>query len=529
MRDGFPRRGWVGALVAAAALAMAAACVGQTNRVSVAALQELANGSEDATSAIQAAIDALGEAGGTVRLPAGTYLHRGVIRLRSGVTLEGVGDETILVATNPAQASVAAVDATDVAVRNLKLVSRATERLSDLFNHQLTLSRTQRAVVTGVTVEGSAAAGIFIHGSTEVSVRDCRVANTLADGIHTTAGSRHVTVAANTVDNTGDDAIAVVSYRGDGAVCQDVAIHDNRVSRSHSRGLAVVGGARVAFERNVVAGTRYAGLYAASEPFFDTAGCQDIRFTDNQLQEVNRLPSPDKPYQGILLSGRPGFPVERVLVARNRLSGAGYRGLEANAHVTGARIHANVLSDIGDIGYALGGRDLVATGNTVEGAGGYGIAVTDTASGAVVVADNTVVRPNREGTGYVDAINVNATALDWLVLSANAVRLDGQTVERTLEISPGPGRLVLGAHAAAPGDRLVIGRPNQRWDSRYETASALPTTSTWDQGDVVLVEDDTRQIVVWVCERAGPAGVADGAAFTRLLSLVEPDMPHGTP
>lgn len=47
--------------------------------------------------AIQAAVDhvaALG--GGTVRLLAGTYTLRNAVRLRSGVRLEGVGDETVL-------------------------------------------------------------------------------------------------------------------------------------------------------------------------------------------------------------------------------------------------------------------------------------------------------------------------------------------------------------------------------------------------------------------------------------------------
>jgi parallel beta-helix repeat protein len=502
-------------------------CAGQTTRVSVADVQALASGEQDATQAIQAAIDALGEAGGTVRLPAGTYAHSGVIHVRSHVTLEGAGDQTVLVATNPAQASVSATGAVDVAIKHLKLTSRATERLSALYNHQLTLTRTRGAVVEGVSIDGSAAAGIFVHVSHQVRVSGCTVANTLADGIHVTGGSQDVRVSDNTLTDTGDDAIAVVSYRGDGAICQDVSVHDNRVTRSRSRGLAVVGGSRVSFRHNVVSGTRYAGLYAASEPFYDTMACSDIRFSDNRLQDVNRLPSPDLPYQGILLSGRAGFPVERVLIEKNHLSGAGFRGLEANAHVASALIRDNHFTDVADIGMALGGRDMVVTGNVVSGAGSYGIAVTTTARGASVVAGNTIERPNRQGSGHVDALNADASSLDLLVLAGNALRLDGAVVERGLEVTPGSGRLVLGPQAGEWGARLVLGRADGRWDARVQTVPAWPTSSAWNRNDTLLLDEAARRFSVWICTTPGLAGSSGGAAFEERFSLRYPAEPAG--
>lgn len=502
-------------------------CVGQATRVSVADVQGLASGDQDATQAIQAAIDALGEAGGTVRLPAGTYAHSGVIHVRSHVTLEGEGEQTVLVATNPARASVSADGAAGVAIKHLKLTSRATERLSALYSHQLTLTQTQGALVEGVSIDGSAAAGIFVHGSRQVRVKGCTVANTLADGIHVTGGSQDVRVSDNALTDTGDDAIAVVSYRGDGAICQDVSVHGNRVTRSGSRGLAVVGGSRVSFRNNVVAGSRYAGLYAASEPFYDTMACSDIRFSDNQLQDVNRLPRPDLPYQGILLSGRAGFPVERVLVENNRVSRAGFRGLEANAHVVGALIRDNHLADVADMGLALGGRDMVATGNVVSGAGSYGIAVTATARGASVVAGNTIERPNRQGIGHVDALNADASSLDLLVLAGNALRLDGAAVERGLEVTPGPGRLVLGPQDGEWGARLVLGRADGRWDTRVQTATAWPTSSAWSRDDTLLLDEASRRFSVWICTTPGLAGSADGAAFEERFSLPYPAGPAG--
>ena len=52
--------------------------------------------SNSPTSGIQEAIDALGENGGVVTIPPGEYLLRSSIRVRSNVTLQGTGEETVL-------------------------------------------------------------------------------------------------------------------------------------------------------------------------------------------------------------------------------------------------------------------------------------------------------------------------------------------------------------------------------------------------------------------------------------------------
>ncbi|MGH7947292.1 MAG: glycosyl hydrolase family 28-related protein, partial [Opitutaceae bacterium] len=48
------------------------------------------------TAGIQEAVDALGTSGGVVTIPPGEYLLRRAIRIRSGVTLQGAGEKTIL-------------------------------------------------------------------------------------------------------------------------------------------------------------------------------------------------------------------------------------------------------------------------------------------------------------------------------------------------------------------------------------------------------------------------------------------------
>lgn len=56
---------------------------------------------------------------------------------------------------------------------------------------------------------------------------------TLADGIHTTHGSTNVLVRGNTVKDTGDDLIAVVSYQADGSLSANVLIDGNTVSGNY--------------------------------------------------------------------------------------------------------------------------------------------------------------------------------------------------------------------------------------------------------------------------------------------------------
>ena len=56
---------------------------------------------DSATSGIQEAIDALGERGGSVRIPAGKWLLRQSIVLRSGVSLIGDGSATELTIAAP--------------------------------------------------------------------------------------------------------------------------------------------------------------------------------------------------------------------------------------------------------------------------------------------------------------------------------------------------------------------------------------------------------------------------------------------
>ena len=87
-----------------------------------------AGGVEDDSGALQGAIDAC-PSGGIVFVPAGTYLVRSEVVLKSAMSVEGAGEgQTIL--TMPAQSSGANVlrgsDISDVAIRDLSVTSQAS-------------------------------------------------------------------------------------------------------------------------------------------------------------------------------------------------------------------------------------------------------------------------------------------------------------------------------------------------------------------------------------------------------------------
>lgn len=92
------------------------------------------DGSTDSTSAIQKAIDCLGEEGGVVYVPSGVYMLTGSLQMKSSVVLQGEGAQTILKASQTAgwnesyRAMVELVGTTGTEVRDLVLDQHGSGR-----------------------------------------------------------------------------------------------------------------------------------------------------------------------------------------------------------------------------------------------------------------------------------------------------------------------------------------------------------------------------------------------------------------
>jgi hypothetical protein len=116
-----------------------------------------------------------------------------------------------------------------------------------------------------VAVDGAAGAGIFNEGGTHGKIISSTVQNTRADGIHTMGGVGWDVVYGNTVANTGDDMISIVSYHN-WATNHDIEEdHNTRLGNTWGRGMSVVGGTNIQLHDNTIAHSHAAAIYVEAE------------------------------------------------------------------------------------------------------------------------------------------------------------------------------------------------------------------------------------------------------------------------
>jgi hypothetical protein len=161
---------------------------------------------------------------------------------------------------------------------------------------------------------GASAGGIIVLHADGFLVAGNTVVRTLSDGIHITGGSRNGRVLGNTVRETGDDMIAVVSYAGEGTPAlgtaaqmssqwatrvanklnRNILIADNHVSGQYwGRGISVVGGEAITIRGNTLDNIPLgAGILIAREAGYESFGVNDVLVADNTITNVQTLPPP---------------------------------------------------------------------------------------------------------------------------------------------------------------------------------------------------------------------------------------------
>lgn len=298
---------------------------------SVAEFGAVPNDSGDDTIAIQRALDAL-KTGQTLTFPAGRYLTTRSLRVRvAGSVLDGRG--ATLHATNPDDQALR-IEADDVTVRSFVLTALTDVRRSAPWHARIAVYA-ENADGTGKTIyrtviqdntithagapgtpgaNGASAAGIVLLQADGFLVAGNTVARTLADGIHITSGSRNGRVLGNTVRETGDDMIAVVSYAGNGPaalgsaarlrsawaervenqLARNIVIADNRLSGQYwGRGISVVGGKDISLRRNTLDNLPLAaGILVAREAGYESFGVDNVVVEGNTLTNVQNLAPP---------------------------------------------------------------------------------------------------------------------------------------------------------------------------------------------------------------------------------------------
>ena len=273
----------------------------------------------DSAASLQAQLDAV-PPGGSLTLEPRTYTHADVIKLRvPGVRIDGNG--ATLEATNDATSAVQ-ITADGVQLANVTLKAPSGgKRWSSLDQAKLAISGSHDSV-SQVTIVGSAASGIAVDGARDFSVQGVSISATRADGIHITGGSHNGVVDNVRTDQTGDDAVAVVSPVADGAPCSDIQITNVSVASTRwGRGISVVGGRNVSIRGFSVANTSAAGIYVATEgaPFY-TDSVEGVDVSGGTITGANQDATV---VQGAVLvySGSPGKKVTNARVSDVAISG----------------------------------------------------------------------------------------------------------------------------------------------------------------------------------------------------------------
>jgi Right handed beta helix region len=237
--------------------------------------------------AIRAAL-AVAEAGNCrVHFQAGTYTYSAPLD-NNGLRWSGICGSTILQATNPVESAVR-LKGNSPQLVCVTVRGSATTRTDTFEGNGVHIDRATNFLVDHVTVERVSGAGIFNFGGNGGRITTNTVRNTFADGIHNTFGAAFTSISFNTVTNTGDDFIAVVSYIFNATRSHDITIASNNVgSQPHGRGITVVGGYNVTIRDNRIQSCSGACIHLAAEE--GDFGSQSV---DNVVISDNFVRSPD--------------------------------------------------------------------------------------------------------------------------------------------------------------------------------------------------------------------------------------------
>ncbi len=300
------------------------------------------DGSFDNSSAIASAIAAARVKRTAVYVPAGVCAYGDVIRL-DGVKLVGAGDASVLYALNPLRESIY-MFGTGAEVSLLKLSGRkAAERQAAWEATRITLFGATDFVIDKVTIDGAAAAGIqTAKGANNGRITNNTIRNTLADSIHITGKASYITLENNRIENSGDDGIAVVSYRSDGALVHHITARHNVIRNNKwGRHMSVVGGGQVLYENNLLE-NNLAGracVYIAQETSYNTYGAHDVTVRRNTIKSCG---GPPTGHGAVMVFSGGAEANTNITLTRNDILQNGQAGIRVfSEHNQGVHVDSN--------------------------------------------------------------------------------------------------------------------------------------------------------------------------------------------
>ncbi len=347
----------------------------------------------DATSAIQSALDAarsLAHPGAPVDvvIPSGTYDHSRVLEVGPDVRLRGAGGW--LNATDPAAAAVHLAGDRSAALF-LSLRAQATRRLTTSESCGIWVGPRSSAgspvhdtLVIGNEVVGPAGAHILAIAEEGGLWAFNYAHDGFADTFHHTGGSSDCQVVGNRASgpgDRGDDLYAFVGYRHDGDPVHHCSCIANWGRDGNARGLSAVGAGFIAFERNDISRTRWAGIYVAREHAFDTYGSFSILVSGNDISFSNLggshggllayadSPSEENPSRtfGSIPNAVRDLTVKDNVFSNIAAGHGGGLGIAVRSSCAGGEVTGNTVRGATSPGVRVAGTGFVVSTNTVMG------------------------------------------------------------------------------------------------------------------------------------------------------------------
>lgn len=291
-----------------------------------------ANGTDqlDDLAAIQKCIDDSAAGHKKVWIPEGVYICSDQISVPAGVEVRGAGIwHTVLYSSQPStgQNRGFLLNGQNV-LKDFKLTHPYNARGR---NGGIRLA--SNCTVDSVWVEHSMGAAIFGYSIENTVVKNCRVRNTFADGIHLARNAKNCVIENNTVRNAGDDGLALISYDETG-LKNNSCINNTVECAPWGRGIALTGGNYNTIAHNHIEDTfNREGILVTIEEYNGAVNpfCKNFLVQDNLLVRCGRKDS--KNFASIWVCAHYDLPMWGT-VKYNRIVAPIRNGITVSKYIT---------------------------------------------------------------------------------------------------------------------------------------------------------------------------------------------------
>ncbi|KAG8154302.1 right-handed parallel beta-helix repeat-containing protein [Burkholderia catarinensis] len=431
------------------------------------------DGVTDDTAALQVALNA----GIPLYFPPGIYLYSNTLTATASII--GAGWNSILQCTTSQgqNASIYWNNASNFKIQNLQFFSKnATGYYANENAGPINLGKCSLFEISGCKINNAASQAIMMRACVNGKIFGNTVLNVWHDGFHVTGASADITITGNEVINGGDDAFAVIGYQTDFARPRRIIIANNRVDQTkYARGIAIVGAQDITVSGNQIYNSQCAGIYVASESFYQTYGNDNVKITDNILDTCGissdivarpNLPNAPNYYGALHLSTANGFNNSRISITNNTIKNSAgspiFLGASGGTHIQ-VNISQNAIVNGWDPnnknGFPLTTISATSASRTLNFANTPGVAVGMTAwyfNGSTSVPIGTVVSADVSTV----TLNQNATVPSGGTVIFSGIGLFGATIATTASAASGAISLTFATTAGvAYNDNYGFGSP----------------------------------------------------------------------